>query len=119
MGGLWAAVVGGAGFVILFAVLQPIYRWTDAITMIGDDCPDSDGRGTFGPLAYTAWEFVLPYSALAWVLAVVLEQVAEPARRNRSLGSYLVRAGLAVVGSVVLACLLPVGVTIVCPRMEG
>lgn len=114
MGGLWAFSVGGLAMGVLMARLEWAYHWSQYLGMAPEECANYGGNGNAGPFAYTSWEFLLPYLAFTWVLAIAIEQALPSARLHRSSASYALRATLALAGSIVLSCWLPVGLALTC-----
>ena len=90
--GLWAALTGLAGLVLLLLYLDPI---TDQRR-----CPNWGANGNASAFGDERWDHLyLPLLVLAWLGAVLIEQVLPPARRSPARGA----RALAAVAVVVLA----------------
>ncbi|MET7965990.1 hypothetical protein [Micromonospora sp. NPDC005305] len=106
LSGFWVCLVGGAFFVALLAVLQPITRY--------EDCPNYGGNGNASAFGNPAWDFYLTLLLFGWVFLVVLEQTLSVTRRGRGGVDVALRAAGAIVLTTVASCGLFVNVAAVC-----
>ncbi|MEU1687282.1 hypothetical protein [Micromonospora sp. NPDC005707] len=106
LSGFRVCLLGGAFFVALLAVLQPITRY--------EDCPNYGGNGNASAFANPAWDFYLTLLLFGWVFLVVLEQTLSVTRRGRGRADVALRAAGAIAVTTVAACGLFVNVAVVC-----
>ena len=106
LSGFRVCLLGGAFFVALLAVLQPITRY--------EDCPNYGGNGNASAFANPAWDFYLTLLLFGWVVLVVLEQTLSVTRRGRGGVDVALRAAAAIALSTVASCGLFVNVAVLC-----
>ncbi|WP_262284982.1 hypothetical protein [Micromonospora sp. MA102] len=106
LSGFRVCLLGGAFFVALLAVLQPITRF--------EDCPNYGGNGNASVFANPAWDFYLTLLLPGWVFLVVLEQTLSVTRRGRGGVDVALRAAGAILLTTVASCCLFVNVAVLC-----
>jgi hypothetical protein len=106
LSGFRVCLLGGAFFVVLLAVLQPITRF--------EDCPNYGGNGNASAFANPAWDFYLTLLLPGWVFLVVLEQTLSVTRRGRGGVDVAIRAAGAILLTTVASCGLFVNVAVLC-----
>ncbi|GAB3332738.1 hypothetical protein RMN56_11540 [Micromonospora halotolerans] len=106
LSGFRVCLVGGAFFVALLAVLQPITRF--------EDCPNYGGNGNASAFANPAWDFYLTLLLPGWVFLVVLEQTLSVTRRGRGGVDVALRAAGAILVTTIASCCLFVNVAALC-----
>ncbi|NES29698.1 hypothetical protein GCE86_25680 [Micromonospora terminaliae] len=106
LSGFRVCLIGGAFFLALLAVLQPITRF--------EDCPNYGGNGNASAFANPAWDFYLTLLLFGWVFLVVLEQTLSVTRRGRGGVDVALRAAGAITVATVASCGLFVNVVVLC-----
>ncbi len=106
LAGFWALLVGGALLTMLTLVLQPA---TDV-----RGCSNYGGNGNGTAFDNDSWDLIYPLLLLAWLLAVVVEQVLPVTWNGRKAGPIIARALLALTIVVVASCWVEVKLLLLC-----
>ncbi|MFI1192714.1 hypothetical protein ACH4T9_05525 [Micromonospora sp. NPDC020750] len=106
LSGFRVCLLGGAFFLALLAVLQPITRY--------EDCPNYGGNGNASAFANPAWDFYLMVLLFGWLVLVVLEQTLSITRRGRGRADFALRAAGAITLTTIASCGLFVNVAVLC-----
>jgi hypothetical protein len=106
LAGCWALLVGGGLLAVLTLALRPAVEF--------EDCPNYGGSGNASAFGDGIWDLVYLFLLFTWMAAVVTEQVLPITWRGRHAGLTIVRALLAVLAVVIVACGVEIKILALC-----
>ncbi|GLW29397.1 hypothetical protein [Actinoplanes regularis] len=106
LAGFWALLVGGALLTVLTVALQPA---TDV-----RGCSNYGGNGNGTAFDDDSWDLLYHLLLLAWLLAVVVEQLLPVTWNGRKAGPIVARALLALMTAVAASCYVGFKLLLLC-----